>query len=78
MIFLDTNVVSETFRKLPDAAVISWLGRYDAEVALSTVVIGEIAFGIQKILPDQRAARLEQRLSEWRRRFAERLFGLTE
>jgi len=78
VIFLDTNVVSEAFRKLPDAAVISWLGRYDAEVALSTAVIGEIAFGIQKILPDQRAARLAQRLSEWRRRFADRLFGLTE
>ncbi|WP_267549044.1 type II toxin-antitoxin system VapC family toxin [Rhizobium rhizogenes] len=78
MIFLDTNVVSETFRKLPDTAVIAWLGRHDAEVALSTVAIGEIAFGIQKILPDQRAARLEQRLSEWRRRFADRIFGLTE
>lgn len=78
MIFLDTNVVSETFRKLPDDAVISWLGRYDAEIALSTVAIAEIAFGIQKILPDQRAARLEQRLSEWRRRFADRIFGLTE
>lgn len=78
MIFLDTNVISETFRKLPDEAVISWLGRYDAEIALSTVAIAEIAFGIQKIVPDQRAARLEQRLSEWRHRFADRMFGLTE
>ncbi|OJY63854.1 MULTISPECIES: type II toxin-antitoxin system VapC family toxin [unclassified Rhizobium] len=78
MIFLDTNVISETFRKLPDEAVISWLGRYDAEIALSTVAIAEIAFGIQKIAPDQRAGRLEQRLSEWRYRFADRIFGLTE
>ena len=78
MIFVDTNVISETFRKLPDEAVISWLGRYDAEIALSTVAIAEIAFGIQKIVPDQRAARLEQRLSEWRHRFADRMFGLTE
>lgn len=78
MIFLDTNVISETFRKLPDEAVISWLSRYDAEIALSTVAIAEIAFGIQKIVPDQRAARLEQRLSEWRHRFADRIFGLTE
>ncbi len=78
MIFLDTNVISETFRKLPDEAVISWLSRYDAEIALSTVAIAEIAFGIQKIVPDQRATRLEQRLSEWRHRFADRIFGLTE
>ncbi|MGA8170278.1 MAG: type II toxin-antitoxin system VapC family toxin [Methylocystis sp.] len=78
MIFLDTNVVSETLRKSPDAAVISWLARHDAELALPTVTIAEIAFGIQKILPDQRAMRLEQGLSEWRHRFADRIFGLTE
>ena len=78
MIFLDTNVISETLRKLPDPAVLAWLDRHDAEIALPTVAIAEIAFGIQKIVPDQRAARLEQRLSEWRRRFADRIFGLTE
>jgi predicted nucleic acid-binding protein len=78
VIFLDTNVISETLRKLPDPAVIAWLDRHDAEIALPTVAIAEIAFGIQKIVPDQRTARLEQRLSEWRRRFADRIFGLTE
>jgi hypothetical protein len=78
LIFLDTNVLSETLRRSPDPAVIAWLVRYDAELALPTVTIGEIAFGIQKILPDQRASRLEQGLSDWRRRFADRVFGLTE
>ncbi|KKX26250.1 type II toxin-antitoxin system VapC family toxin [Rhizobium sp. LC145] len=78
MIFLDTNVVSETLKKTPDDAVIAWLIRYDAELALPTVTIAEIAFGIQKIRPDQRAERLEQGLSDWRRRFADRIFGLTE
>lgn len=78
MIFLDTNVVSETLRKTPDPAVIAWLVRHDAELALPTVTIAEIAFGIQKIHPDQRASRLAQGLAEWRRRFAHRIFGLTE
>ncbi|OWV97279.1 recombinase [Rhizobium sp. R72] len=78
MIFLDTNVVSETLRKDPDEAVMAWLIRFDAELALPTVTIAEIAFGIQKIRPHQRAERLEQGLAEWRRRFAERMFGLTE
>ncbi|BCH34357.1 ribonuclease VapC [Mesorhizobium sp. L-8-10] len=78
MIFLDTNVVSETLRKAPDEAVIAWLVRHDAELALPTVTIAEIAFGIEKIRPDQRAERLEQGLSDWRRRFADRIFGLTE
>ncbi|MBB4567000.1 type II toxin-antitoxin system VapC family toxin [Rhizobium leucaenae] len=78
MIFLDTNVISETLRKQPEPAVVAWLGRHDAEIALPTITIAEIAFGIHKIMPDQRAARLEQRLSEWRRRFADRIFGFTE
>ncbi|ASY73557.1 recombinase [Sinorhizobium fredii USDA 205] len=78
MIFLDTNVISETLRKSPSEAVISWLVRHDAEIALPTVTIAEIAYAIQKIMPDQRAARLEQALSDWRRRFADRIFGLTE
>lgn len=78
MIFLDTNVISETLKKAPEPEVVAWLVRHDAELALSTVVIAEIAFGIQKIRPDQRADRLEQGLSDWRRRFADRIFGLTE
>lgn len=78
MIFLDTNVVSETLRKSPEPAVIAWLVRHDAELALPTVTIAEIAFGIAKIKPDHGAARLEQGLGHWRRRFADRIFGLTE
>ncbi|MDP9813114.1 putative nucleic acid-binding protein [Rhizobium tibeticum] len=58
MIFLDTNVVSETLKKAPNEAVIAWLVRFDAELALPTVTIAEIAFGIQKIRPDHRADRL--------------------
>jgi predicted nucleic acid-binding protein len=78
LIFLDTNVVSETLRSSPSEAVLAWLARHDAELALPTVIIAEIAFGIQKIRPDERASRLEYGLSEWRRRFAGRIFGLTE
>lgn len=78
MIFLDTNVLSETLRKSPEPAVIAWLVRHDAELALPTVTIAEIAFGIEKIRPDQRADRLERGLADWRHRFAGRIFGLTE
>jgi predicted nucleic acid-binding protein len=78
LIFLDTNVVSETLRKTPTPAVIAWLLRNDAELALPTVTIAEIAFGIGKIRPDERAARLERGLSAWRHRFADRIFPFTE
>jgi len=70
--------VSEPLRRRPEPAVIAWLARYDAELALPTVTIAEIAYGIARIHPAQRAKRLEQGLAAWRRRFADRIFGLTE
>lgn len=45
--FLDTNVMSETLKKAPDSAVIAWLVRHDAELALPTIAVAEIAFGIK-------------------------------
>jgi predicted nucleic acid-binding protein len=78
VIFVDTDVVSETLKKSPSPNVLAWLVRFDAELALSTVAIAEIAYGIERIRPDQRALRLEAGLGEWRRRFADRIYGLTE
>jgi predicted nucleic acid-binding protein len=78
LIFLDTNVISETLRTVPDAGVMAWLIQHDAQIALPTVTIAEIAYGIHKIKPAERAARLEPGLADWRRRFADRIFGLTE
>lgn len=78
MIFLDTNVVSETLRLTPETRVLQWLEQHDAELALNTVVIAELAFGIEKIRPDQRAERLAAGLDEWRGRFAGRIFSFTE
>ena len=78
MIFLDTNVISETLKKAPDSAVIAWLVRHDAELALPTIAVAEIAFGIQKIRPDQRADRLDEGLLSWRRRFSDKMFAFTE
>ncbi|WP_176084474.1 type II toxin-antitoxin system VapC family toxin [Martelella sp. HB161492] len=78
MIFVDTNVVSESLRREPDRNVQDWLIRHDGELALSSVVIAEIAFGIEKIRPDERAHRLAEGLSAWRGRFHDRLFAFTE
>lgn len=78
MIFVDTNVVSEHLRQLPSEAVLTWLERFDTELALPTVTIAEIAFGISKIPADQRSRRLELGLAEWRRRLSDRIFGFTE
>lgn len=78
MIFLDTNVVSESLNIAPNPNVIDWLRQHDAQLAVSTVVIAEIAFGIEKIRPDERAKRLTQGLAEWRLRCRDRMFSFTE
>ena len=77
MIFLDTNVVSETLRKTPNSAVIAWR----AERCRTGIADGDncrYRLRIGKIRPDQRAARLEQGLAAWRHRFADRIFPFTE
>ena len=78
MILLDTNVVSEPLRPKPSRRVLEWLVEHDAELALSTVAIAEVAFGIEKIRPEERAARLAEGLDEWRARFSDRIFSFTE
>ena len=78
MIFLDTHVVSETLKRAPEPSVLRWLEKHDAELALSTVVIAELAFCTSKIRPDERAQRLADGLEAWRSRFAGRIFAFTE
>jgi predicted nucleic acid-binding protein len=73
LIFLDTNVVSELVKPRPDAKVIAWLTKHDLTLALSTVVLAEIVYGIEKIKPNERARRLEGFPAELQRRFAKRL-----
>jgi predicted nucleic acid-binding protein len=73
LIFLDTNVVSELVKPQPDAKVIAWLTRHDLSLALSTIVLAEITYGIEKIRPDERARRLEGFPAELQRRFGGRL-----
>jgi predicted nucleic acid-binding protein len=78
VIFLDTNVILETLKRRPDRNVLAWLERNDAEVALPAIAIAEIAFGISRIRPQERAGWLEQGLTEWRHRFSDRIFAFTE
>ena len=78
MIFLDTNVVSEMLKKAPSESVRAWLKRFDSELALSTIVIAEISYGICRVRPEQRARRLEDGLAAWRDRLSDRIFGFGE
>ena len=78
MIFLDTNVVSELVKPQPNAKVIAWLTKHDLSLALSTIVLAEITYGIEKIRPDERARKLEGFPAELQRRYHRRLYHFDE
>jgi len=46
---LDTCVVSELTRKVPDERVLRWLAAQAGDAALSAVSVGEIQYGIERM-----------------------------
>lgn len=47
---LDTCVVSELTRKIPDARVLQWVTDNADEAALAVVSLGEIQYGIERLV----------------------------
>lgn len=69
MVILDTNVVSELMRAVPEPAVVHWFGNQNSEELLvTTITIAEILYGIE-ILP-------EGRRRDSLRAGAEKMFGV--
>lgn len=53
MIVLDTNVVSEPLSRVPDQNVLRWLAEHSTEVAVTSITVAELRFGVQR-LPEGR------------------------
>jgi hypothetical protein len=61
---LDTNVVSELRKKLPDQNLVAWHKRHtQARAYISTLVVGEIRQGIERLRP--RDPRQAEALDRW-------------
>ena len=77
---LDTNVVSEVFRRAPDPRVIAWWERTPGPFFLSVLVIGELRRGIERLAPrdPERARALDERLAQIRRTYAEFTLPVTQ
>jgi predicted nucleic acid-binding protein len=75
VILLDTNVMSELMKALPDPVVERWFLLNEEQCHIATIAIGELAYGIAKLDADMRKARLGEQLTEWRVRFAARAFA---
>jgi toxin FitB len=78
MIFVDTNVLSETMRLRPEPVVLDWIGQWQPELCLSTVVVAESLFGIRKVPESQRAPRWLSLLGVWRTNLVGRIFSFDE
>lgn len=63
MILIDTNVVSEPWKPMPDARVLAWLDAQAIETLfLSTITIAELRFGITAMPEGKRRTVLHDRL----------------
>jgi predicted nucleic acid-binding protein len=74
VILLDTNVLSELVKPHPDPRVVSWTGRFAGALAVPTIAVAEMAFGIEKLVEGRRRDELLQALRQLVVEFADRLF----
>lgn len=58
MILLDTNVLSELTRSSPAAQVIAWLEANDPLLAVPTIALAELRYGISRLPGGRRRASL--------------------
>jgi predicted nucleic acid-binding protein len=57
---VDANVLSETTKPAPDAAVLAWLRCHERDLAVSPIILGELEYGILILPASRKRARLEQ------------------
>jgi predicted nucleic acid-binding protein len=55
---VDTNVLSESAKRKPDAGVMAWLRENERELYVSTITIGELRRGIERIPESSRKTKL--------------------
>ena len=60
---VDTNVWSETLQKSPDPKVITWMRENESSLYVSTVTIGELKYGIDRLADGKRKRAFQTWLS---------------
>jgi predicted nucleic acid-binding protein len=73
LILVDTNVWSELTKPRGDPAVLAWLEANDADLALSSLVVAEIRYGIELLEAAQKRASLDA----WLKALEGRYYGQT-
>ena len=69
---LDTCVVSELARPAPDQSVAGWLSAHIGACRLSTVTLGEIAYGIESLPHGRRRNGLQRWANQLQQQFSDK------
>ena len=78
MILLDTNVLSELTRAMPEPTVVEWLEANDLQLALPSIALAELRYGIARLPSGRRWASLLDFWSQTRDRFIGRIYSFDE
>lgn len=78
MILLDTNVLSELTRPRPAPQVVAWLEENEPLLALPTIALAELRYGIARLPAGRRQSSLLQFWNMTRDRFLGRIFSFDE
>ncbi len=66
MIILDTNIISEVMRPLPDQNVIQWLNKQKSDnLYVSSISIAEINYGLYALPQGKRKQQLKNRFKQF-------------
>ncbi len=68
---VDTNVFAELIKPRPEARVLTWLREYEASLYISTITVGEIRRGIERLPAGSR----KLLLTRWLEMLCERMGG---
>ena len=72
---LDTNVISETMRRVPDVRVVTFLAEHD-DLWLSSIVVHELEYGVRRLPQGRRRSGLEADLLRLTTEYEDRILPL--
>ncbi|MEQ2008515.1 MAG: PIN domain-containing protein [Limisphaerales bacterium] len=72
---LDTNTASEPTRPAPDARCLAWLAANQADCALSSVTLGEMSYGVERLPEGKRRNALARAFAFLCQDYAERFYN---
>ena len=78
MILLDTNVLSELTKPSPSPQVVAWLENNEPVLALSTITLAELRYGVARLPDGKRKSSLLRFWETTRDRFRGRIFAFDE